>query len=126
MTLRKFLIAMAAWYLWFLAMLGGIFMAAGIVAFFKSPQVLDNITFGNPPDRTSPGFWIGIALIAPCMLLNAAGALVLIVLPIYTSFHIPMKNMLRKDRKCKVPKWLEVYVESLNKLISRIKENTNE
>ena len=46
----------------------------------------------DPVDRSSPGYWVFIALIAPCMLIGAVGGLTVIVFPIYRIFRIPMRR----------------------------------
>jgi hypothetical protein len=103
MTPKKFLIAWAAWILWFVAMMSGILTAFGIVLLWNN----------DVWHKTLAGFqaWILIVLIPLFMVLNAAGALVIIVLPTYFIFRIPM---MRKGQE--IPNWLKAFTDALNQL----------
>jgi len=110
MTPKKFIIAVAAWSVCFLAMLGGIFMAAGMAALIGGIDVMQAVA-GSPPDLTRPAFLVWIVLIAPCMLLAAAGGLVAIVLPVYFVFRIPMR------RKGQPWGWLGAYIKAVERAL---------
>jgi hypothetical protein len=109
MTPKKFAIALVAWFIWFLCMLSGIFTAAGVSAYIWGGG--ENGSFSVIQDRSHPGHWVFIALIAPCMLLGATGGLAAIVLPVYFIFQIPMR---RKGRSIG---WLEVYMRAANRML---------
>jgi hypothetical protein len=110
MTPKKFIIACAAWFLCFLAMLGGIFIAAGVAALVGGADVMRAVA-GSPPDMTRPAFWVCLILIVPCMLLGAAGGVAAIVLPVYFVFRIPMR------RKGQPWGWLGAYIRAVESVL---------
>lgn len=69
-----------------LAMLLGLFGAYGSCVPFWGSHVFDT-AFGSPPDRSHPAFWVALLLLFPAMLLGAAGAVALLILPV--AFRFP-------------------------------------
>jgi hypothetical protein len=109
MTPTKFAIAMIAGMIWFLCMLSGLFTAAGIAVYIWGGG--ENGSFSTLQDKTHLAHWAFIVLIAPCILLNAAGGFAAILLPVYCIFHIPMR------RKGRPEGFLEPYVKAVNKML---------
>jgi len=91
-------------------MLCGIFTAAAISVYILGGG--ENGNFEVLQDKSHPAHWAFIALLAPCMLLGAAGGLAAIVLPVYCIFHIPMR---KKGRSIG---WLDAYMRAVNKMLS--------
>jgi hypothetical protein len=109
MTPKKFAIALIVWLIWFLCLLGGIFMAGGIAVYFFSGGEYGHLAAIQ--DRSQPAFWICLGLLAPCMLVGAAGAFTAIVLPAYCVFRIPMR------RKGRPIGWLEAYLKAVSRML---------
>jgi ABC-type multidrug transport system permease subunit len=84
-------------------MLAAAFAGAGVVACIWGADVIH--------DRSHPAFWLWMVLMAPGMLIAAAGALAAIVLPVYIMFQIPMR------RKGQPSGWLGAYIKAVERVL---------
>ena len=63
----------------------GIFGAIGACVPFFGSNIFET-AMGSPPDYSHPAFWISLILMVPSMLVGAAGAFALFVLPVASRF----------------------------------------
>jgi hypothetical protein len=65
----------------------GICSSAGVCALIWGVEILET-TLGDPPVRTHPAFITFIILMVPCMIICVTGVFFLLVVPIFSKFHI--------------------------------------
>jgi len=91
MTPKKFLIACAAWFVWFLCMFAGAFVGAGVAACIWGADVVH--TFGTPAAWSHPRVLAMDVSDGAGHVWSALPALLAaIVLPVYIKFRIPMRR----------------------------------
>ena len=86
LTVKRTIFNLYAFAALLLGMLVGVFGAYGACVPIWGSQILDT-ALGSPPDRSHPAFWLSLILLVPSMLLGAAGALALLILPV--AFRFP-------------------------------------
>jgi len=95
-------------------MLIGLLGAYGACVPIWGAGILDT-ALGSPPDRSHPAFWLSLALLVPSMLIGAAGALALLIMPVAfrfptaVSFGLPQRYQLR---------FLRRYAESILRFVT--------
>jgi hypothetical protein len=110
MTPKKFIIAMCAWLILFVAIGGGIFGAAGIADVLGGGNFWQPVASGSRVLSRS-SFWIWLILMPPCIFVSVAGTLAGIVLPVYIKFRIPMR------RKGQPYGWLGAYIKAVERML---------
>jgi hypothetical protein len=90
-------------------MLLGVGGAYGFCVQIWGTNILET-ALGSPPDRSHPAFWLSLILLVPSMLLGAAGALTLLILPV--AFRFPAAAVVAPRQRYQL-RFLRGYAESL-------------